>query len=286
MILHLKHRTDLKGVDALLQNFALRRFIQIVRDHVEVKSISINSYNSCEHEYKYIENNHKKINDILGTNIESKTINNILQKLGFEINDEIKVPSWRHDIESVNDLAEEVARVIGYNSISKSNIKNIGSPDNKSFYSKENIIRRYLINKGFNEIINDPFVAEKNTKSITIDNPLDSNRSYLRTNLKESLLKNLDYNEKRQKESIKFFEISNVYLNKNNISSSQLISIIISGRQGLNYKNFNKKLDKKYLCDVISDLGLNDSNISEIERSSFNSKIKNRIFYVECLSLI
>ena len=32
---------------------------------------------------------------------------------------DIKVPSWRHDIESVNDLAEEVARVIGYDNIQK-----------------------------------------------------------------------------------------------------------------------------------------------------------------------
>ena len=47
------------------------------------------------------------------------TLINILQNLGFIIGDSIEVPSWRTDIESVNDLAEEVARVIGYTIKSK-----------------------------------------------------------------------------------------------------------------------------------------------------------------------
>ena len=48
-------------------------------------------------------------------------------------------------------------------------------------------------------------------ESINIDNPLDSNREFLRVNIISSLIKNLDYNEKRQKESLKFFEISDIY---------------------------------------------------------------------------
>ena len=60
-------------------------------------------------------------------------------------------------------------------------------------------------NKGFNEVINDPFVAENLAESINIDNPLDSNRNISVQYITGSLLKNLDYNEKRQKESIKIF---------------------------------------------------------------------------------
>ena len=62
-------------------------------------------------------------------------------------------------------------------------------------------------------------------------------------------MKNLDYNEKRQKEIIKFFEISDVYFtNKDEeVIYKKKLSIIISGRQGLNYLDFNKKLDRGYL---------------------------------------
>ena len=50
-----------------------------------------------------------------------------------------------------------------------------------------------------------------NINSIEIDNPLDSNRKFLRTSLKDSLIDNLLFNERRQKDSIKLFEISNIY---------------------------------------------------------------------------
>ena len=106
-----------RGVDICFQDFALRRFIQIVKDHVKVKSISIQTYYNSDFKNKYVEKNYKKINQILGTNIENKEIDDILKKLGFEISDQIMIPSWRLDIESINDLAEEIARVIGYDNI-------------------------------------------------------------------------------------------------------------------------------------------------------------------------
>ena len=272
-----------RGVDICAQDFALRRFIKIVEDHAEIKSLSIQHFNQADYEHKYIINNYKKINKILGTHLEEKIIYKILNDLGFEINNEIKIPSWRHDIEYINDLAEEVARVIGYDKIPKNNLKVLKTINTKNINSNENSIRNYLINKGFNEVINDPFVGKKSSESIRVDNPLDSNRQYLRLNVIDSLLKNLDYNEKRQKESIKFFEISDVYLKTKKINSQKRLSIIISGRKGLNYKEFNKKLDDKYLSDIVSDLGLSNSYVKEIDRNSFNSKIKNRIFYIECI---
>ncbi len=271
-----------RGVDICAQDLALRRFIKIVEDHAEIKSVSIKQFNKVDYVHKYILNDYRKINNILGTNLERKVIDKILGDLGFEIYEEIKIPSWRHDIESINDLAEEVARVIGYNNIPKNNLKILKTLNTKNITSKENLIRNYLINNGFNEIINDPFVGKKSNESIKLDNPLDSNKKYLRLNVIDSLLKNLDYNEKRQKESIKFFEISNVYDKTNKINSKKYLSIIISGRKGLNYKEFNKKLDDEYLSSIISNLGLNDSYVKEIDRNSFNSKIKSRIFYTEC----
>ena len=50
--------------------------------------------------------------------IKVSKFKNILLSLGFSIkNNKILVPTFRNDIESQNDLAEEVARVIGYDDI-------------------------------------------------------------------------------------------------------------------------------------------------------------------------
>ena len=271
-----------RGTDINIHDFALRRFISIVNDHVNIKSLAIKFSNSNEFNNKKIEFDYLKINKILGTDFDKDHIENILQNLGFIIGDSIEVPSWRTDIESVNDLAEEVARVIGYDQIKTSTLGISKKIINKDSNSKVNKIRNYLISEGFNEVINDPFVSKSNSGSIEVDNPLDINRSFLRTNLINSLAKNLDYNEKRQKEIIKFFEISDVYFKNKEINSKKILSIIISGRKGLNYIDFNKKLDSAYLKKVISNLGLSDEHIKELSRSSFNSKIKNKIFYIEC----
>ena len=270
-----------RGTDPSIHDFALRRFIRIVQDHANIKSIAMKCYESSINVNRYINKDYKKINKILGTNLKDNVINNILEDLGFVVEERFKIPTWRSDIESINDLAEEVARVLGYDNISNSKIE-ISNNIIKNSSSKINKIRRLMISNGFNEIINDPFVGDMNNNAVKVDNPLDSNRQFLRLNLINSLITNLDYNEKRQKESIKFFEISDIY-EKNKINEPRKVfSIIVSGRRGYDHLNFNRKLDRKYLADIIKKLGIDESQIKEIPRDSFNSKIKNPIFFIEC----
>ena len=68
-----------------------------------------------------------------------------------------------------------------------------------------------MINDGFYEVINFPFTSVNDNNSLTVDNPLDSNKKYLRKNLRHSLIENLLFNERRQQDSVKLFEISDIY---------------------------------------------------------------------------
>ena len=58
------------------------------------------------------------------------------------------MPSYRHDIRSQNDLAEEVARLFGYNNI-PSKPSNISKERNLPQNNKANYVRDYLISFGF-----------------------------------------------------------------------------------------------------------------------------------------
>ena len=80
----------------------------------------------------------------------------------------IKVPSFRHDVRTHNDLAEEVARVIGYNNIEKLEI-NIPKSSVIEKKNIENKLRLFLIDHGFYEVINSPFVKKDSEESITLD---------------------------------------------------------------------------------------------------------------------
>ena len=251
-----------------------------MQDHTSIKSLKIKTFKSGEVQKKDIPIDVERINKILGTQIDRNEYLSYLDKLGFTINAEIKIPHHRHDISSQNDLAEEVARVIGYNNINPQSflIKKDVQNDDKKIQK----IRHALVRKGFFEVINFPFSSEKRSKSIEVDNPLDTNRGYLRTELKDSLLENLLYNERRQKDSIKLFEISDIYSKEDHINQEKKIGIIISGRRGNNYIDFTKKLDASFLEDILKNDSTNNSSaIVEIPRSQLKTKKKDKIFYTE-----
>ena len=271
-----------RGVDIASQEMVLRRFTKIVQDHAKIKSIRFKSFGEAHNEDLNIPIDVNKINKILGTSLNKDEYLKHLKGLGFDILDEIKVPSYRHDIETNNDLAEEIARVIGYNNIKSTPINLQKIADN--FDGKVVKLESLLVKNGFSEVINFPFTSNKEKESINIDNPLDSNRNNFRISLKESLIENLLYNERRQKDSIKLFEISDVYTKDKEIKQQKKLGLIISGRQGHNYNDFSKKLDEKYLNNLLNenhDEGIFE--ITEIYRNNLDSKKKDKIFYVETL---
>ena len=269
-----------RGVDIQSQEEVLRRFIEIVRDHVSIKNIKIQTFDEGQTQKVNIPIDVTRINKILGIDLEEEKYLTHLSKLGFGIEKEIIVPPYRHDIASQNDLAEEIARVIGYNNIESKPLK-ITKKLDKSV-DDVNRLKNYLIKNGFSEVINFPFTANEEKKSISIDNPLDSNRNNLRTSLKNSLLDNLLYNERRQKDSIKFFEISDLYSKSDQINQEKKLGIIISGRQGHNYLDFSKKLDHTYLSNLFNQDSDNSIfTIEEISRTELKTKKKDKIFYTE-----
>jgi phenylalanyl-tRNA synthetase beta chain len=269
-----------RGVDIASQEMVIRRFIKVVQDHVKIKSIKSKSFTEVNQKRPPIPINIDKINNILGTSLKNNEYLGYLKGLGFDILNEITVPSYRHDIKTNNDLAEEVARVIGYNNI-KSNPINLKKIVNKHT-NKLTKLESFLVANGFSEVINFPFTSKEEKESINIDNPLDSNRNNFRISLKDSLIENLLYNERRQKDSIKLFEISDIYTKGTVIKQQKKLGIIVSGRLDNNYNDFSKKLDKRYLNELLNKTsGEAIFVITEIARNSLDTKKKDKIFYVE-----
>jgi phenylalanyl-tRNA synthetase beta chain len=270
-----------RGVDIASQEMMLRRYIKVTQDHAKIKSIKLKSFTEGHKQSPTIPIDVDKINKILGTSLGRNEYLKHLNDLSFEIADEIKVPSFRHDIETNNDLAEEIARVIGYNNIRSAPI-NLTKITNDCNDNKVAKLESLLVENGFIEVINFPFTSKKKKESINIDNPLDSSRSSFRTSLKDSLIDNLLYNERRQKESIKLFEISDIYTKDIEIKQQKKLGLIVSGRLANNHNDFSKKLDDQYLNNLlVTDLREDVFEITEIYRNSLDTKKKDKIYYVE-----
>lgn len=270
-----------RNVDPDCHNYVLRRFLRIIMDHTSVNNVEIFSETYDEINKTLISLDIQKINKVLGTSIDKKTCVEYLKNFGFEIQDDlILVPSYRNDVRTINDISEEIARAIGYDNI-QPKVSNINIERSININKEEKHLREILLNNGFFEVINDPFVSDGNESSFEVDNPLDSKRKFLRLDLKNSLIKNLLYNERRQKDSIKLFEISDVYSVKSE-SVNKVIGIIASGRVGRNYQDFSKKIDNNYLINLLSNFKKSsDLEIINIPRESIDSKLKNKISYVE-----
>tara|TARA_B100002052_G_scaffold51608_1_gene44767 strand:- start:2881 stop:4812 length:1932 start_codon:yes stop_codon:yes gene_type:complete len=275
-----------RGVDPLCHEKVLRRFLKIVDEHATIKNVEIFKRDYISHNSTEIPFSIERINKILGLSCNSEELQDYLTKLGFNIDkNKIIAPSYRSDIKTENDIAEEVARVIGYNNIPTQPIKipKLSNTSAKNLELLENNIKTLLISEGFFEVINDPFVNHETNNSIKLDNPLDSGRKNLRINLEKSLIDNLLYNERRQQDSIKLFEITDVYyIDKKELKSKRKLGIICSGRVGKNYLDFSRKIDNKYLTNILEKFNKKISfNPHLINRDELETKLNDKIIYLE-----
>ena len=280
------HRFE-RHVDPLCHDYVLRRFINIVKRYAKVKSLCVYSENYKSYKNQKISFNFQKLNEIIGINISKDEYLGYLKSFNLTVqDDEITIPSYRSDIKTLNDIAEEVARAIGYDNIEPRNLelKSKNNKPNDLLNENEINLKNLLNDNGFYEVINDPFVPKNQHDAIEIDNPLDSNRKFLRTSLKDSLIDNLSFNERRQKDSIKLFEISNIY-NQDLDSQKKCIGIIASGRVDKNHYDFAKMIDEKYLTSLFKNFVDKDFSIhfENIPRNLIESKSKstNKIMYAE-----
>jgi phenylalanyl-tRNA synthetase beta chain len=184
---------------------------------------------------KYVSNpvevTYDRINKILGTKIQKEELSQILKWLGITIKDEGAVfiaypPSYRCDIKRDSDIAEEIARIYGYDRIPATIPR---SPLPSVHLNKKPInikkIRDAMRKAGFTEVINYSFmnplsldmidISKNDTRrnTIVIRNPLKHEESLLRTTMIPALIDNFKYHVDRGIGDIRFFEISKVFKN-------------------------------------------------------------------------
>ncbi|OQB13242.1 MAG: Phenylalanine--tRNA ligase beta subunit [Firmicutes bacterium ADurb.Bin193] len=161
------------------------------------------------------------INKFLGTDIDREFMENALTALEFEVREKsVVVPSFRADIEGGADLAEEIARLYGYNKIPSTLYIGAATLGGKSEKQRaEDLIRDTLTSLGFYEIITYSFVSPKiydklnlpKDDYIEIANPLGEEQSIMRTTAIGSALEALAVNYNHRNENVSLFELATTY---------------------------------------------------------------------------
>ena len=168
-----------------------------------------------------------KVNKTLGIEIPEANMRKILINLGFEIKIisadlwEIKVPSFRFDIEIEMDIVEEIIRFFGVDKVPSilPSIKLSPSGINK-YLDRERKIRTALSATGFSEIVSYSFVSSKFAKLfsemelIKIKNPISKEMDMMRPTILSSMFSVILHNTSRQIDQMNLFEIGKVFLKK------------------------------------------------------------------------
>ncbi len=215
-----------KGLDVNNVIPALNRACELVEmlGAGEVVDGTIDVVN-CEYKPTKIELRPDKINAFLGTDISRDEMVKILTSLEFKIDgDTITVPSFRPDVLREADVAEEVARIYGYNNIKSTPLRGettrVIKPANQVV---EEIVHNCLVAHGLYETLTFSFIGpklieqintndEKLKKAVVIKNPLGEDTSIMRTTLIPSVMSTLALNHARRNDSAKIYELANVYI--------------------------------------------------------------------------
>jgi len=174
---------------------------------------------------KMVEFDHAWINSFLGTNIPEETQKEYLTRLGFTVDGKtVSAPSFRIDIECRADIAEEVARIYGYNNIPSTMFKGVAEAKLTDTQKFSNKIENAMVSLGFNEILTYSFISPKYfdkislpqdsrlRKTVTITNPLGEDTSVMRTTTIPSMLEILSRNYNYRNPSASLFEVGNEYI--------------------------------------------------------------------------
>ena len=150
----------------------------------------------------------------------------------------VQPPSWRADVEAEHDLVEEVVRVYGYDNVPTREPKSVVAytPDRESSLTTDRLTD-FLIDNDYQEVMTYSFVdpliqklVDPDSQGISLENPIASNMSVMRTSLWPGLLQALAVNYRRQWRRIRLFETGNVFHGSiNNRSEIQRIAGAVTG---------------------------------------------------------
>ncbi|MBQ8496728.1 MAG: phenylalanine--tRNA ligase subunit beta [Clostridia bacterium] len=168
----------------------------------------------------------ERMNRFLGIDLSAEKMIEILESLNFKVeNGIITVPSYRDDVRCMNDIAEEVVRIYGYNEIQSGSI--VSSMTQGGLTKKQALqknLHNVLLGFGLDEIYTYSFMSAKlydkaglatddvRRTSVEIMNPFGEDTKTMRTTAIPSMLETLELNCNHGNDNVALYEMAKVFL--------------------------------------------------------------------------
>ena len=238
---------------------------------------------------KQINFNTDKVTSLGGVEISIKEQKNILESLGFAVQEQnniliITPPSFRPDIHDEADIVEEILRIYGFDKIPLTDIqdkdskKNILNSNLKSFYK----IKRVIANQGYLEAVTWSFMDKQVAKLVSdnvieIKNPISSDLNVMRPSNVPNLLHAINLNKSKMINRGKLFEVGPIFSEsledrQTNVATGISYGNISEGNWNSNSKDidvFDIKADLMRILDSLN-TPINNLNYEKIENKIFH----------------
>ncbi|GAA7450176.1 phenylalanine--tRNA ligase subunit beta [Helicobacter pylori] len=191
------------------------------------------------------------ITEILGLAVEEETIQGILKNLGFKVSIkepnskpqilEVVAPNFRHDIKTIQDIAEEILRFVGIDHLISKPLDSVSNKKSNPHYDThrffENLKHKALA-CGFKEVVHYVFYSKEKQQKLgfevledplELQNPITTELNTLRTSLVCGLLDASLRNKNLGFKSIALYEKGSVYNSKR--EEIQKLGFLASGLQ-------------------------------------------------------
>ncbi len=225
-------------------------------------------YDNINKKQKEVKFTAAQVSAILGLALTDKDVETELNRLDFPFTYkngtfDVVIRNRRLDIdENVNDIAEEIGRLYGYqNLVSTLPVLGIKRGEYVGDVKIRKEISKRLRSLGLNEAktytLTSPEMAKhfryEDKEQITLPNPMIIEKSIIRTSLLPSLISVYDYNKARRVKDILLYEISKTY--DKNYKEDVKVAMLVKGNYITNeWQGINIKADFYVLKGIIENL--------------------------------
>jgi len=261
-----------KGQELNLTYPALMRAVELLKELAGAKTASkVFDLQFSKIQPWQVKVNHSWLNQFLGIKLTIKEIKSILEKLLLKtaVQEDflfVTISTFRPDLTVEADIAEEVARIYGYDNIPITLPVGEMKPAklNKEIFWKKQI-KQWLANLGFTEVYTYPLIGQELIEKagfkvegrLKLLNPLTVEREYFRTTLIPSILEVIAKNQNFFKE-IKVFEMGRIFLKraKGKIEEKIMLVGALTGEKFYQVKGVTEAL--------LNEMGIEDFKFTQV----------------------
>ena len=225
-----------KGLHPELAANAIRRAMKLLVDYTGGRAAKgiVDAYAAKRSDTRVVVTR-ERIERVLGVDLSTTQVRTALTDLGFGCRwvppDRyvVRAPYWRTDVTQADDVAEELARVVGYDKLESLSLAGaIPEPYVDPIRDLRERLRDAAVAAGLQEVITYPLTSTELLLRVQppdalevhpplrVQNPMNVEQSVMRTSLRASLLQAVASNLRRERGTVAIFEAARAYMTLQN----------------------------------------------------------------------